>query len=88
MFKDSLNIIEWIAGNISLSVGLSLMSQYIPCFLAPKAIQEKLSPKDYGDAVEHAQNLGFEILFTQPGLFESEKHLTPDFDRNSPFKWK
>lgn len=88
MFKDSLNIIEWIAGNISLSVGLSLMSQYIPCFLAPKAIQEKLSPKDYGDAVEHAQNLGFEILFTQPGLFESEKHLTPDFDRNSPFKWE
>ncbi len=86
--RDSLNIIEWIAGNVSLSVGLSLMSQYVPCFRAPKTIQEKLSSEDYRDAVEHAQNLGFETLFIQPHLFESEEHLTPDFDKNSPFKWE
>lgn len=88
MLIDSLKIIEWIAGNISLSAGLSLMSQYIPRFLAPKEIQEKLSSKDYGDAIEHAQNKGFESLFIQPELFERAEHLTPDFDKNSPFKWK
>jgi len=88
MIKDSLNIIEWIAENISLSVGLSLMSQYIPCFLAPETIQEKLSSKDYWHAVEHAQNKRFETLFIQPELFEKAEHLTPDFDKNSPFKWK
>jgi len=87
MLKDSLKIFEWIAGNVSLSVGLSLMSQFFPCFRTPKAFQKKLSVKDYWHGVEHAQNLGFETLFIQPGLFESAEHLTPDFDKKTPFKW-
>jgi len=87
LLRDSQNIFEWIAGNVSLSVGLSLMSQYIPCFRAPKAIQKKPSSTDYRHGVEHAQNLGFETLFIQPALFESTKHLTPDFDKKNPFKW-
>ncbi len=88
MLEDTVNIIEWIAGNLSLSVGLSLMSQYTPCFRPPKAIQKKLSLKDYRQGVEHAQTLGFETLFIQPELFESDEHLTPDFDKKIPFKWK
>jgi putative pyruvate formate lyase activating enzyme len=88
MLKDSLNIIDWIAENVSLSVGLSLMSQYIPCFRAPKAIQRKLSSKDYRQGVEHAQNLGFETLFIQPKPFEEKEHLNPDFDKKKPFKWR
>ncbi len=88
MLMDSLNIIDWIAENVSLSIGLSLMSQYTPCFRAPKSIQGELSPKDYRDGVEHAQNLGFRTLFIQPHLFESAEHLTPDFDKKIPFKWK
>lgn len=87
MVKDSIDIIEWIAGNVSLSVGISLMSQYFPCFRAPKEIQKKLSSKDYSLVVDHAQNLGFETLFIQPELFESTEHLNPDFDKKSPFKW-
>ena len=87
MVKDSLKIIEWIAGNVSLSAGLSLMSQYFPCFRAPKSIQEKLSSKDYCHSVEHAQKLGFETLFIQPELFESAEHLNPDFAKKKPFKW-
>jgi len=87
MLKDSLKIIEWIAGNVSPLVGLSLMSQYFPYFRAPKAIQKKLSSKDYRQGVEHAQNLGFETLFIQPELFESAEHLNPDFDKKVPFKW-
>lgn len=88
MFLDSLNIIDWIAENVSLSIGLSLMSQYIPCFRAPKSIQGELSSKDYRHGVEHAQNLGFKTLFIQPKLFESDEHLTPDFNKKKPFKWK
>jgi len=87
MLKDTLKIIEWIAGNVSPLVGLSLMSQYFPYFRAPKAIQKKLSSKDYRQGVEHAQNLGFETLFIQPELFESAEHLNPDFDKIFPFKW-
>ncbi|MFC2166967.1 hypothetical protein ACFLQZ_03285 [Acidobacteriota bacterium] len=87
MIKDSLKIIEWIASNVSLSVGLSLMSQYFPCFRAPKTIQKKLSSKDYFQSVEHAQKMGFETLFIQPELFESTEHLNPDFDKKKPFKW-
>lgn len=88
MFMDSLNIIDWIAENVSLSIGLSLMSQYVPCFRAPKSIQGVLSSKDYRNGVEHAQNLGFKTLFIQPHLFESDEHLTPDFNKKKPFKWK
>ncbi len=88
MLEDTVNIIEWIAGNLSLSVGLSLMSQYYPCFRPPKAIQKKLSLMDYRQGVEHAQTLGFETLFIQPELFENDEHLTPDFNKKKPFKWK
>lgn len=87
MLKDSLNIFEWIAGNVSLSAGLSLMSQYVPCFRTPMTFQKKLSPKDYWFGVKHAQTLGFETLFIQPELFESAEHLTPDFNKITPFKW-
>ncbi|MCJ7581480.1 MAG: hypothetical protein MUP98_13215 [Candidatus Aminicenantes bacterium] len=87
MVKDSLKIIDWIAENVSLSAGLSLMSQYFPCFRAPKAIQKTLSSKEYCRSVEHAQKLGFETLFIQPEPFEKEEHLNPDFDKKKPFKW-
>ena len=87
MLRDSLNILEWIAGNVSLSAGLSLMSQYFPCFRSPKSIQKRLSAKDYRHGVEHAQTLGFETLFIQPGPFKSAERLTPDFDKKKPFKW-
>ncbi len=87
LLKDSLNIIEWIAGNVSPSMGLSLMSQFFPCFLAPKTIKKKLSSKDYWRCVEHAQKLGFKTLFIQPELFKSTEHLTPDFNKKNPFNW-
>ncbi|MFC2167378.1 radical SAM protein [Acidobacteriota bacterium] len=88
MLKDSIKIIEWIAGNVSLSIGLSLMSQYIPCFRAPETIQNKMSPEDYRHGVEQAQSLGFETLFIQPEPFEKAEHLNPDFDKKTPFKWR
>jgi len=86
--EDSLKILDWIAENVSLTSGLSLMSQYIPCFRAPKAIRKKLTSKEYLCGVEHAQNLGFETLFIQPELFERAEHLNPDFDKKKPFRWR
>ncbi len=86
LLKDSQNVIEWIAQNVSLSIGFSLMSQYTPCFFAPKTIQKKLSSMDYWRGVEHAQNLGFETLFIQPEPFKSTEHLTPNFNKKNPFE--
>jgi putative pyruvate formate lyase activating enzyme len=84
---DSLSVLEWIAESISLSVGLSLMSQYVPCFRAPEEIRKKITPDEYKKVVNKAQELKFETLFLQPALFSRDENLVPDFNKNSPFKW-
>lgn len=85
--KDTLHILKWISENISLSIGLSLMSQYVPCFRAPESLRKAPSREDYWKAVEYAQRLGYETLFIQPQLFEKKEHLIPDFDLADPFEW-
>jgi len=84
---DSLTILEWTAKNISTKIGLSLMSQYVPCFRAPEEIRKKLTDKEYKQVVVRAEELGFEMLFIQPELFDQSEHLVPDFDQAEPFKW-
>lgn len=85
--EDSLQVLEWIAQNLSLSVCLSLMSQYYPCFKAPAYLQKTMDPDEYRKVVDRAQDLGFEALFIQPEPFVPEEHRTPDFDRKDPFEW-
>jgi len=84
---DSLSILDWMAENISSLAGLSLMSQYVPCFRAPEEIQKKLTAREYERVTSRAQELDFEYLFIQPDLFETSEHLIPDFRRKEPFKW-
>jgi len=85
--EDSLAILEWAAKNLSLSVWLSLMSQYHPCFKAPLEIQRPLFQKEYEMVIDKAEKLGFENLFIQPETFRSDEHLVPDFNQPDPFKW-
>lgn len=85
---DSLAILDWTAANISKSIGLSLMSQYVPCFRAPEKIRKKLTAAKYRVVTSRAKKIGVDILFIQPGLFGRSEHLTPDFDRENPFRWK
>jgi putative pyruvate formate lyase activating enzyme len=85
---DSIKVVEWIAGNLSKSVGLSLMSQYHPCFKAPTELQREITREEYRKVMNRALELGLENLFLQPEPFLTEEHLVPDFQRKNPFRWK
>jgi len=85
---DTIAVLKWIRENLSPYIGLSLMSQYHPCFRAPDEIQRGVSPEEYGRAVEAALSLGFDHLFLQPEPFGPDEHLVPDFRKDKPFRWK
>jgi putative pyruvate formate lyase activating enzyme len=86
--RDSLDILDWIAQNLSNSVCLSLMSQYQPCFNAPQEFQKTLSVQEYFRVLDRARNLGFQSIYFQSAPSSIEKSLTPDFSRKNPFHWK
>lgn len=84
---DSIRILRWMADHLSLSIGLSLMSQFRPCFETPPAYQRAVEPEEYRAVLRAAQELGFETIFAQPEPFNPGEHLIPDFSRDRPFKW-
>ncbi len=85
---DSIRVLEWIAENLSTGVGLSLMSQYHPCYKAPAEIQREITREEYHRVMQRALDLGFEHIFLQPEPFQQDEHLVPDFRRKDPFRWK
>jgi putative pyruvate formate lyase activating enzyme len=85
---DSMAVLSWIRENLSPFIGLSLMSQYHPCFKAPGEIQRPLTAKEYRPVADLAVRLGFEHLFLQPKPFGPDEHLVPDFRKKEPFRWK
>ena len=85
---DTLEVLDWLAANLSPFIGLSLMSQYHPCFKAPAEIQRGVSPEEYRRAADKALGLGFDHLFLQPEAFRADEHLVPDFRKDKPFRWK
>jgi len=86
--EDTLALLDWIHENLSPFIGLSLMSQYHPCFKAPAEIQRGVSPEEYQRAAERALALGLDHLFLQPEPFRPDEHLVPDFRKEKPFRWK
>jgi len=86
--EDTLVILNWIHENLSPFIGLSLMSQYHPCFRAPEEIQRGVSEVEYRRAAEEALALGLDQLFLQPEPFRPDEHLVPDFRKAKPFRWK
>jgi putative pyruvate formate lyase activating enzyme len=86
--EDSLAILKWMGDNLSPYIGLSLMSQYRPCYKAPEEIQRSLTPEEYRPAAELAVKLGFGHLFLQPEPFGPDEYLVPDFRKKNPFRWK
>ena len=85
--EDSLAILEWIDDHISAKVGLSLMSQYQPCYKAPPELQRRISSAEYARVLAKAEELQSEMVFVQPGPLSPEDSLVPDFDKKSPFNW-
>lgn len=86
--EDSLALLEWIGKELSPFIGLSLMSQYHPCYKAPEDIRRSVTADEYRRAAEAAQALGLEQLFLQPEPFAADEHLMPDFRKDAPFSWK
>ncbi|MGZ5453990.1 MAG: radical SAM protein [Candidatus Aminicenantales bacterium] len=86
--EDTLTLLDWIGKNLSPYIGLSLMSQYHPCFRAPEEIQRSVSREEYRRAADQALALGLDHLFLQPDPFETDEHLVPDFRKDKPFRWK
>ncbi len=86
--EDSLVILDWLRRRLAPSIGLSLMSQYSPCFLAPEDLRRTITPREYRRVMDHALDLGFENLFVQPRPFQPGENLIPDFSRDEPFVWQ
>jgi putative pyruvate formate lyase activating enzyme len=86
--EDTLALLDWIGESLSPFIGLSLMSQYHPCFKAPEEIRRGVSPEEYRRAAERATALGLDHLFLQPEPFRADEHLVPDFRKEKPFRWK
>lgn len=86
--EDTLAVLEWIGANLSPFIGLSLMSQYHPCFRAPEEIQRGVTVEEYRKATDAALTLGLDRLFLQPEPFRADEHLVPDFRKARPFRWK
>jgi putative pyruvate formate lyase activating enzyme len=86
--KDSVEVLRWIRGHLSPHIGLSLMSQYRPCYKAPREIGRPVSPEEYRRVADAAHELGFGNLFLQPEAFAPEEHRVPDFEKKEPFDWK
>jgi putative pyruvate formate lyase activating enzyme len=85
---DTLVLLDWIGKNLSPFIGLSLMSQFHPCFKAPQEIQRGVSAAEYQRAADAAMALGLDHLFLQPEPFQPDEHLVPDFRKEKPFRWK
>jgi len=86
--NDSINILYWIKNNITNSFGLSLMSQFYPCFKTPPEFQRKITAEEYKKVLDTAQELEFEQIYIQHELFSEESHLIPDFGLENPFRWE
>ena len=86
--EDTLALLRWMKENLSPYIGLSLMSQYHPCFKAPEEIRRAVEPEEYRRAADEALALGFDRLFLQPEPFRADEHLIPDFREDKPFRWK
>jgi putative pyruvate formate lyase activating enzyme len=85
---DTLVLLKWIGETLSPWIGLSLMSQYHPCFKAPEEIRRAVSKEEYRRAANAALALGLDHLFLQPEAFGPEDHLMPDFRKEKPFRWR
>jgi len=85
--ENSLAVLDRIKRHISLSVSLSLMSQYTPM---PKVrnhpqLGRRLTRGEYERVIDYALDLGFENIFVQE---VDERSYAPDFDSESPFRWE
>jgi putative pyruvate formate lyase activating enzyme len=83
--ENSLNVLRFIAEEISTNVHISIMAQYYPTLKVKGHAQlgRTVLETEYMSVVEEMYNLGFRNGWTQE--FGSSQLYQPDFDRNEPF---
>lgn len=86
--EDTQNLLDWLRRNIDASFGLSLMSQYQPCHLAPQTMQRTLTRAEYEPVLARAKELQSAALFFQPVSNKAGESLVPDFDQDDPFNFR
>jgi putative pyruvate formate lyase activating enzyme len=83
--------LEWIAGNLSTRVTLSVMSQYFPDHKVSEEqfplLARRVRPREYERVQEWMAELGFENGWIQPLEDDASTYYRPDFcDRGLPFR--
>jgi putative pyruvate formate lyase activating enzyme len=84
--ENSWEVLKLIKTHVSLSVPLSIMSQYtpMPSVINHPHLGKRVTRKEYELVVNHALDMGFETIFTQD---VDERSLAPDFSKDAPFNW-
>ena len=86
LMSNSLEVLGLIKTHISLSVPLSIMSQYtpMPSVANHPRLGRRVTREEYELVVNHALDMGFETIFTQD---VDDRALAPDFAQKRPFNW-
>jgi putative pyruvate formate lyase activating enzyme len=84
--QNSIDVLRFIAEEISTSIHISLMSQYHPTFAVHNSppLNRLLYQEEYFQVVDEFYRLGFRNGFVQD--LDSYESYRPDFDREHPFE--
>jgi putative pyruvate formate lyase activating enzyme len=84
--ENSIAVLALIKEHVSVSVPLSIMSQYtpMPSVKNHPYLGRRITPEEYELVINHALDMGFETIFTQD---VDDRSLTPDFEKKIPFNW-
>jgi putative pyruvate formate lyase activating enzyme len=84
--ENSIAALDLIRSHLSPEVALSIMSQYtaVPAVKHHPLLGRRVTRQEYQAVVGHALALGFENLYLQE---VDERHLSPDFRQDQPFRW-
>jgi putative pyruvate formate lyase activating enzyme len=84
--NDSVDVLKWIASELSAGIHISLMSQYNPtlCMSGHETLNRKLAREEYEVVVQAMDDLGFYNGWVQEP--ESSGTYNPDFRQDHPFE--
>jgi putative pyruvate formate lyase activating enzyme len=83
---ESKLILQWIAGELSPDIHISLMAQYYPTIYVKKHpfLHRKITREEYQAVTDEMDRLGFGNGWIQEQ--DSPAHYNPDFNRAHPFE--
>jgi len=84
--KNSLAVLNYIADHFSVSVAVSLMSQYYPIAAVKShpVLNRKITVEEYNEVVNEMEKLGFYKGWIQE--LDSSENYQPDFNNKHPFE--